>query len=174
MSDAPAPARWLVDNVDLLPAGGRVLDVACGRGRHALWIAERGWDVHAVDRNPEALQSIEQQQREAPRAGRVSTERLDLETGRPSLGHRLYAAVLVFNYLHRPLLPVILDAVADGGVLIYETFTIGQAARGQPKNPAFLLQPGELTQLVAPLRVVRGREGDDDGRLVASVVAVRW
>jgi hypothetical protein len=81
--------------------------------------------------------------------------------------------VIVFNYLHRPLMPAIVEAVAAGGVLIYETFTVAQALRGRPRNPSFLLNPGELPALVQPLRVVRTREGEFEGKCVASVVAMR-
>jgi SAM-dependent methyltransferase len=160
------PAAWLVDNLDLIPRGGRVLDVACGRGRNALFLANSGWNVHAIDRNSALLSQL-------AGAERVTTEVVDLESGTPFLGHRSYDAVIVFNYLHRPLMPAIVDAVADGGVLIYETFTSDQALRGHPKNPAFLLCVGELPALVAPLRVLRSREGDFDDKSIASVVAVR-
>ncbi len=161
------PAAWLVDNLDLLPRGGRVLDVASGTGRNAVFLAERGWIVHAVDRDPDALAALT---RSSPN---VTTRVFDLESGTVDLGHRCYDAVIVFNYLHRPLMPAIIDAVADGGVLIYETFTWRQAERGHPKNLAFLLGDGELPTLVAPLDVVRAREGEFDGKLVASIVAAR-
>ena len=106
--------------------------------------------------------------------GEISTECIDLESaGNPSLGDGLYDAVIVFNYLHRPLMPAIVNAIRPGGVLIYETFTVGQAHRGRPCNPDFLLRDGELPTLVAPLRPLRAREGDYDGKLVASIVAVR-
>jgi SAM-dependent methyltransferase len=141
-----------------------VLDVACGKGRNALFLARSGWSVHAVDRDADALARLDRL---------VTTEVVDLESGTPALGHREYGAVIVFNYLHRPLMPAIVEAVAPGGVLIYETFTAGQRARGHPRNPAFLLREGELPTLVAPLDVVRSREGEFDGKLVASLVAVR-
>ena len=167
------PAAWLVDNLDVIPRGGMVLDVACGSGRHALFLAERGWRVHAVDRDAVALGQV-RQVGQVGRVGEITTECLDLESGNPTLGEGLYDAVIVFNYLHRPLLPAIVNAVRPhGGVLIYETFTIGQADRGRPRNPDFLLRDGELPGLVAPLRVLRAREGDYEGRLVASIVAVR-
>lgn len=159
------PAAWLIDNLDLIPRGGRVLDVASGRGRHARVLAAHGCRVHAIDRDAEALAQI------GPPG--ITTEVLDLESGSPSLGHRCYDAVVVFNYLHRPLMPVIVEAVASGGILIYETFTVAQARRGHPKNPAFLLDDGELPRLVAPLKVLRAREGEFHGSFVASVVAVR-
>ena len=167
------PAAWLVQNSDVIPPGGMVLDVASGSGRHALFLAERGWRVHAVDRDVSALAAIGQVG-QVGQVGEITVERVDLERGDPSLGDGLYDAVIVFNYLHRPLMPKIVNAVRrGGGVLIYETFTVRQAQRGRPRNPDFLLREGELPTLVAPLRVVRTREGDFEGALVASIVAVR-
>lgn len=148
-----------------------MLDVASGRGRHALVLAASGWPVHAIDRDADALAAL----RRAAQAinASLTTECLDLESGTPSLGPALYGAVLVFNYLHRPLMQAIVEAVGPSGVLIYETFTTGQALRGHPRNPAFLLQDGELQRLVQPLEILRSREGEFDGKLVASVVARR-
>jgi SAM-dependent methyltransferase len=167
------PSAWLVENLDLIPPGGAVLDVASGSGRHAVFLAERGWRVHAVDNDAVALALLEQVGR-VRRVGEITTECVDLERGDASFGQGGYDAVIVFNYLHRALMPAIVRAVRPGGgVLVYETFTAGQALRGRPRNPDFLLQEGELPGLVAPLRVIRAREGDFDGRLVASVVAVR-
>jgi SAM-dependent methyltransferase len=158
------PAAWLVANVDLIPKAGTVLDVACGSGRNAIYLATHGYRVRAIDRDAHALASL-------PSA--IETAVVDLERGAVALGSRCYSAVVVFNYLHRPLMPAIVDAVAPGGVLIYETFTTAQAARGRPSNPDFLLRPGELSAAVAPLRVIRSREGDFDGKFVASIVAMR-
>ena len=86
---------------------------------------------------------------------------------------RLYDVVVVVHYLHRALFPALIAALAPGGVLVYETFTVAQAARGRPTNPAFLLEPGELPRLVAPLEIRAAREGDFEGRMVSGVVAVR-
>jgi SAM-dependent methyltransferase len=167
------PAAWLVDNLDVIPPDGVVLDVACGRGRHTLFLAERGWRVHAVDHDAATLGELRRVGKTGL-LGEVTTECLDLERGNPTLGDGLYDAVIVFNYLHRPLMPAIVKAVRPGGgVLIYETFTVEQAARGRPRNPDFLLRDGELPTLVAPLRILRAREGDHEGNLVAAVVAVR-
>jgi SAM-dependent methyltransferase len=163
------PANWLVENLDVIPRGGMVLDVACGSGRHAIFLAERGWRVHAVDRDAVVLGQIGR----VGQVGGITTECIDLESGQPTLGEGLYDAVIVFNYLHRPLMPALVRAVRPGGVLIYETFTVGQAERGRPRNPDFLLRDGELPTLVAPLRVLRAREGDFEGALVASIVAIR-
>jgi SAM-dependent methyltransferase len=171
------PAAWLVANLDVLRPRGRVLDVASGRGRNTMFLLRQGWPVHAVDRDGGALADLVADANSSGQgddlAGLLTTACVDLEGGDVSLGSQCFDAVIVFNYLHRPLMPAIVDAVAPGGVLIYETFTRQQASRGHPRNPAFLLNAGELPALIAPLRVVRGREGDIDGRFVASVVAMR-
>ena len=160
----PDPAVWLVHNLDLIRPGGTVLDVACGTGRNARFLAERGFTVRAIDRDADALESLPPS---------ITTEAIDLESGDVSLGSRLYDAVIVFNYLHRPLMPAIVEAVARGGVLIYETFTAAQATRGRPRNAAFLLQDGELATLVTPLRILRRREGEFEGKFIASIAAMR-
>jgi rhodanese-related sulfurtransferase len=166
---ADGPASWLLENVDLLRPGMRVLDVAAGRGRHSLVFATAGFAVTAIDRDADRLARLAATARSmgAP----IATRALDLETGTPDLGDGVYDLVLVTHYLHRPLMPALVRAVAPGGLLIYETFTRAQAARGRPTNPAFLLEPGELLTLVAPLEVLRSREGEVEGRDVASVVA---
>jgi tellurite methyltransferase len=162
-------ADWLLANMDLIARDRTVLDVASGRGRHALLLASRGWDVHAVDRDPAALATIAERARALGVV--VQTRCLDLEQDDADLGQDRHGTIVVFSYLHRPLFPALVRALTPGGVLLYETFTIGQRARGHPQNPAFLLQPGELAQLVAPLAIVRSREGDYGGKLVASVAA---
>ena len=165
------PSAWLLEHADLLPRGGRVLDVACGRGRHALLMASAGFDVHAIDRNPDAITFVRDM---AERLGlKLRAEVVDLETEPPPALAAAYDAILVFNYLHRPLLPSLREAAAPGGRIFYETFTTRQAERGHPRNPAFLLEDGELAALMAPFTVLRSREGDIDGRFIASIVAER-
>jgi 2-polyprenyl-3-methyl-5-hydroxy-6-metoxy-1,4-benzoquinol methylase len=167
-----APSAWLTGNADLLRRGARILDVACGRGRHALWLAGEGFDVHAIDRNADAIAAL------TATASRLdlhlSCAVVDLETEPPpGLGVDAYDAVIGFNYLHRPLMPRIKDAVKRGGAIFYETFTVRQAERGHPRNPAFLLKDGELAELMTPFAILRSREGDIDGRFIASIVAER-
>jgi tellurite methyltransferase len=164
-----APSPWLLANVDLLRPGGRVLDVACGRGRHALALAAAGFHVHAVDRARVALEDVRERGRQI--GVTLETSEVDLEADVVDLGESAYDAVIVFRFLHRPLFPALRRALRPDGVLVYETFTVGQETRGHPHNPRFHLQPGELLRLVAPLEVVRQREGDFDGDLLASVVA---
>ena len=163
------PSDWLLQNLDLIDRGRPVLDVASGRGRHALWLASRGFTVHAIDRDEEKLAALMAQARGNNLV--LTTAALDLESRTPDLGKERYGTVLVFNYLHRPLFPALIRALQPGGLLLYETFTIGQRERGRPRNPAFLLRDGELQTLVAPLQILRQRAGEVAGALVASVAA---
>ncbi|MGH7187461.1 MAG: class I SAM-dependent methyltransferase [Pseudomonadota bacterium] len=139
-----APSAWVVRWSGLVPAGGRVLDIACGNGRHASFFASRGHPVEAVDRDSALLAQL------AGIAG-ISTRCADLEGGQWPYPGEEFAGIVVANYLYRPLFPHLLAALAAGGVLIYETFAAGNERFGRPSNPAFLLKPGEL------LEVVRGR-----------------
>jgi len=136
--DVDAPSAWVVRHAHLIAAGMRVLDVAAGRGRHARFLARRGALVTAVDRDAGALRAL------AGEPG-VTTCVADLEGGAWPFAGR-FDAIVVANYLHRPLLPVLRDAMAVGGLVVYETFMVGNEAFGRPTNPAFLLAPGELLE----------------------------
>jgi predicted Rossmann fold flavoprotein len=170
---AGEPFVWLTTHRDLLPAGGLALDLACGRGRNALWLAEHGFHVRAVDRNADALRELTEEARRRGVSAQIAVEQVDLESGPPNLPEATFDVIVVSNYLHRPLFPSMLAALRPGGVLVYETFTTAQAARGKPTNPDFLLRPGELRERVASLEMLAEREGVFDGRDVASLVARR-
>jgi len=161
---ALAPSPWIVRFAPLVPAHARVLDLACGTGRHSRLFAARGCRVLAVDRDAVALAAL------AGVAG-VETACVDLETGTWPLAGETFDAVVVANYLHRPLFPFLLASLAADGVLLYETFARGQEAFGRPSNPDFLLEPGELLRAVqGRLRVVACEEGRvDDGARPAVV-----
>lgn len=157
---------------------GAALDLACGRGRHALAAAAAGIDVLAVDRRPELLASLAADAASrALTAGRLRCAALDLEAAaRPALGGAaLFSVVFVFRYLHRPLMPWIEEVLRPGGLLIYETFTTEQRRLGWgPSRDAFLLAPGELPLLFPRLEIesyAEGPSGDpkhpETGRLVA-------
>ncbi|MDN7675914.1 class I SAM-dependent methyltransferase [Burkholderia oklahomensis] len=148
------PSAWVREWSRLVPAGGAVLDVAAGHGRHARWFAERGHPVCALERDPAALASL------GALPG-VAVQAADLEGARwPLADDARFAAVVVTHYLHRPLLPRLVAAVAPGGMLLYETFAQGNQTVGKPSNPAFLLAPGELLDAVrGQLRVVVFEDG---------------
>lgn len=128
-------SSWVQRWSHLVPAGGSVLDVACGQGRHMRWFACLGHAVTGVDRDAEALAGL---------ANIGECVQADIENQPWPLMGRQFDAVLVTNYLWRPLFPTLLASVRPGGVLIYETFAHGQQDIGRPARPAFLLQPGEL------------------------------
>jgi SAM-dependent methyltransferase len=163
-----APSDWLLRWAHLLPAGGTVLDLACGGGRHVRWLADQGFRVTAVDRDAAAVEPLR------PMAEVIVA---DIENGPWPLGVRSFDAVLVTNYLWRPLWPAIGVAVAPGGWLLYETFAIGHERLGRPSRPDFLLQPGELLRVSEQLglHVVAYESGQlaDPPRIVQRVVAQR-
>lgn len=148
------PSPWVVRHAPSIRAGGKVLDLACGSGRHACFLAGLGYSVLAVDRDAEALAAM-------PATPAVITRQLDLEGEDWPLAGQMFDGIVVTNYLWRPRLPDVLALLAPGGVLIYETFMVGNAAYGKPSNPDFLLQAGELRQLAAAagLREVDYAEG---------------
>ena len=149
-----APSAWVVAHAAQLPKSGRVLDLACGSGRHASWLAAQGWSVHAVDRDAEAIAALQNE------AG-ITAEVMDLEGDDWPLAGQAYAGIVVTNYLWRARLPELLALLAPGGVLIYETFMQGNEAYGKPSSPKFLLAPGELRQVcsAAGLRELAFVEG---------------
>jgi SAM-dependent methyltransferase len=166
MHGTGAPSDWLLRWAHLIRPGGRVLDVACGSGRHLRWLRAQGFEVTGVDRDADAL---------APLAALAETVVADLESGPWPLPGRRFDAVLVTNYLWRPLAPALLDAVADGGVYLHETFADGQQTVGRPARAEFLLKGGELLALTQGLRTVAYEDGrlDDPPRFVQRIAAVR-
>ena len=147
---ALAPSPWVQRWSPLVPTGASVLDVACGPGRHLRWFAQRGCRVTGVDRDPAAIASLQG-------VGEVLVA--DIENGPWPWPGRQFDAVVVTNYLWRPLLATLTGSVAPGGVLIYETFALGNETVGKPSNPHFLLRPGELLQAAQGLRVVAYEDG---------------
>jgi SAM-dependent methyltransferase len=135
-----SPSAWVQRWAARICAAGRVLDVACGGGRHARYLAGLGHHVEAVDRDAGALQAL-------AGVANVSTRVADLEGAAWPYAGESFDAVVVTNYLHRPLFPALFAALKPGGVLIYETFALGNERYGRPRNPDFLLQPGELLRL---------------------------
>lgn len=164
-TSAPA-SEWVRRWSHLVPAGARVLDLACGHGRHMQWFAERGHAVLGVDRAADALQS-------AAAFGEVL--QCDLESAPWPLADQQFAAVVVTNYLWRPLFVHIVQSLAPDGVLLYETFAQGNESLGKPANPDFLLTRGELLRACSDLRVVAYEDGflNHPARCVQRIAAAR-
>ncbi|MDH4094588.1 MAG: class I SAM-dependent methyltransferase [Betaproteobacteria bacterium] len=141
-----APSAWVERWAALVPPG-RVLDLACGGGRHSRFFLSRGYEVVGVDREPVSLPG-------------VRFVRADLEDGSPwPLAGERFDGIVVVNYLHRPLFARLIEALAPGGVLLYATFMAGNERFGKPSNPAFLLRPGELWQAFGGLQVIAFEQG---------------
>jgi len=154
MQEAPSP--WVMKFAPLITSGGSVLDLACGSGRHAIWLAGQGYSVDAIDRNTEAVAAM---------TGMPNINILiaDLETADGYELARNYDGVIVSRYLHRPLLKTLGEILKPGGVLIYETFMQGNERYGKPSNPDFLLKPGELQDIYSPLlNIVAFEQGEVD------------
>lgn len=131
-------SEWVARFLPGIPSGGTVLDVACGGGRHLRLAHDAGHPVIGIDRNLEDVADLTQ-------TPGVTLIKADLETGAPfPLAGERFAGVIVTNYLWHPILPDIVRAVAEDGVLLYETFARGHERHGRPVSPDFLLMPNEL------------------------------
>lgn len=148
-----SPSVWVRRFSHLIASGGRVLDVACGGGRHSRYLRDLGLSVVAVDRDTRALQSLRG-------LDRIEPVEADIESGPWPFRDGTFDAVVVTHYLWRPLLPHLVAALRDNGVLIYETFAIGNEKLGRPANPDFLLRRNELLERLMPqLQVVAFEQG---------------
>ena len=164
------PSPWVKRWSHLLAPDATVLDVACGSGRHLAWFAQRGHPVTGVDRD------IALARQQVPGGelvcGDIEGQAWPLQRD----GHlRTFGAVVVTNYLWRPLLDTIVGSVEPGGILLYETFAAGNEALGRPSRPDFLLQPGELLRVCAAMDVVAFEQGclPDPPRIVQRIAAVQ-
>jgi SAM-dependent methyltransferase len=164
------PSPWVRRHAALIRPGGQVLDLACGQGRHARWLAAQGYGVLGVDRDADALAGL---------GPAVAVLQADLEASPWPLADRCFDGIVITNYLWRPLMPAVLAALAPGGVLIHETYAQGQQLIGRPARPDFLLQTGELLRWAVGLRVVAYEDGFEPasgsgpGRYVQRIAAAR-
>lgn len=164
------PSAWVARFAPLIKPGGAVLDLACGSGRHLRWLATQGFALTGVDRDAAAVEPLRD-------VGEIIVA--DIESGPWPLTDRQFDAVVVTNYLWRDLLSTLVASVADGGVLLYETFAAGNETVGKPSSPAFLLRAAELLSAVHGLRVVAFEDGFEPGhdgaaaRFVQRIAAVR-
>ena len=164
------PSPWIVRWSHLVSPGASVLDLACGAGRHLSWFLERGHSVTGIDRDLSQVQDL---------AGKVELVQADIENGPwPLIADgepKQFGAVVVTNYLWRPLLPLILQSLGPNGVLLYETFAMGNETVGRPARPDFLLNQGELLSVGSELHVVAYENGylSAPARFVQRIAAVR-
>lgn len=177
LTDAPplyrntaSPSPWIVGWSHLLPPQATVLDIACGGGRHLAWFAQRGHVVTGIDRDLTPAQK-------ASAPGTLVCADIETQPWPLMLGAQVqsFGAVVVTNYLWRPLLQTMVQSVAPGGVFLYETFAAGNETLGRPARPEFLLQPGELLNVCKDLQVIAYENGFLDGpaRYVQRVAAIR-
>jgi SAM-dependent methyltransferase len=161
-----APSKWVTRWAHLIKPQANVLDLACGYGRHSRYLAGLGHRLLAVDKDSQALASLQ---------GVAELLQADLENQAWPLANRQFDAVIVTQYLWRPLMPLILESLAPHGVLIYETFAQGNETVGKPSRPDFLLRHGELLQLCQGLRIVAYQDGflSDPDHFVQRIVAVK-
>jgi len=166
MHGSENPSPWLTRWAHLIAPRSRILDVACGAGRHMRHVAALGHTAVGVDRNPDAAS-------QAQAYGEVLCA--DIENGPWPFPGQTFGCIVVTNYLWRSLMPVIVQSVAPGGVLIYETFAAGNETVGKPSRPDFLLQPGELLRVTQGMHVVAYEDGFEASpdRFVQRIVAVR-
>ncbi|TFW70372.1 SAM-dependent methyltransferase [Methylotenera oryzisoli] len=139
-----SPSSWIVKFAPLIKSQGLVLDLACGSGRHAKWLAQQGYQVDALDRDPIATSSMQG-------IDGIRIQLTDLETTEPPSFEHSYDGIIVSRYLHRPILTSLATILKPGGILIYETFMRGNERYGKPSNPDFLLMPDELLNTYSPL-----------------------
>ncbi len=165
------PAQFLVDNVDLLPQG-RVLDIAMGSGRNAVYLAKSGFDVDGIDISAEAIDEALKLARD--NGVQIHAQVTDLEKNY-HIPANTYEVILCFNYLQRSLAPEIKCGLKQGGILIFETYIVDQVQFGRPRNPNFLLKYNELLEMFRDFRCLRYREGIMENRkAIASLVAQKW
>ncbi len=152
MLEAPSP--WVIAHAPLIRPGGRVLDLACGSGRHAIWLAQQGYQVDAIDRDALVLAGLAD-------ILNIHVHVADLETNDAYAFTHHYDGIIVSRYLYRPLLKALATILNPNGVLIYETFMLGNERFGKPSNPDFLLLPDELLEVYSPLlKVVAFEQGE--------------
>ncbi len=162
------PAKFLVDNVALLPHG-RVFDIAMGSGKDAIYLAQQGFQVEGVDISEEKVKKALDDARSV--GVTITAAVIDLEKGH-NIAKNSYDVIICFRYLQRSLIPAIKAGIRPGGMIVYETFIVDQAQYGKPTNPDFLLRHNELLHLFADFRCLRYHEGDmGKRRAVAGIIA---
>jgi 2-polyprenyl-3-methyl-5-hydroxy-6-metoxy-1,4-benzoquinol methylase len=167
--DELEPSPFLVENIDLLPRG-RALDIAMGNGRNTIYLAKKGVDAEGVDISGEAVKTALERAKSA--AVSINTKVADIEADDYSIDKNSYDVIICFNYLHRPLITHIKDGLKNGGMVVYQTYTIDQEQFGKPSNPDFLLRHNELLEMFRDFRCLRYYEGiTSNKKATAAIIA---
>ena len=162
------PSQFLVENIDLLPEG-RALDLAMGGGRNAVFLARNGYETEGIDISRKEVDAALELARKSEVDLKAHME--DLE-GDIHFDEASYDVIVCFNFLHRPLIPKIKDALRTGGMIVYETYIVDQARFGKPRNPSHLLERNELLNMFREFRCLRYREGIIENRkALAGIIA---
>lgn len=149
------PSPWVLDHAHLIPAGGQVLDLACGNGRHTRYLHKLGFRVVAADKDLSGVDDL------ATTDG-IELLQADLELEKWPFAAGQFNGIVVTNYLHRPHFPHILESLAENALLIFETFARGNEKFGRPRNPAYLLEPNELLNAFGEsLKVINFAQTED-------------
>jgi tellurite methyltransferase len=168
MNQKDGPARFLVENIDLLP-GGRVLDVAMGDGRNAIFLASKGFNSEGIDLSEENIARAQASARD--NGVTIKARAVDLEKD-PYIQPGAYDVIICFRYLQRSLIPHMKNGLREGGIIVYETYTIDQLQFGKPKNPDFLLGHNELLNMFRDFYCIRYHEGIIyDKKAMAGIIA---
>lgn len=146
-----SPSLWVAKHLSLIRENGSVLDLACGKGRHAIYAAQQGYRVDAIDLDARTVSGLINMEN-------INVYIADLETNHWRPPKPKYDGVIVSRYLYRPLLRTLFEILNAGGVLIYETFMVGNERYGKPSNPDFLLLPNELQEFYTPLLTINAFE----------------
>jgi SAM-dependent methyltransferase len=167
--DNSAPSPFLLENIDLLPRG-RALDIAMGNGRNTIYLAENGFDAEGVDISAESVKSALERAKSA--GVKIKAHIADMEAGNYLIDENTYDVIICFNYLHRPLIPLIKSGLKRRGMIVYQTYTIDQVQFGKPSNPDFLLRHNELLEMFSDFRCLSYYEGIiDNKKAVAAIIA---
>ncbi|MCJ7682934.1 MAG: class I SAM-dependent methyltransferase [Desulfobacteraceae bacterium] len=162
------PSPFLVENIDLLPKG-RALDLAMGGGRNAVYLAKIGYETEGIDISRKEVGAALELARKSGVG--LKTHIQDLE-GNVHFDEASYDVIICFNYLHRPLIPKMKDALRTEGMIVYETYIVDQAQFGRPRNPNHLLERNELLNMFREFRCLRYREGIIENRkALAGIIA---
>jgi SAM-dependent methyltransferase len=164
------PSRWVATHMARIPAGGRVLDLACGSGRHTRLLLDLGFSVLAADIDLTGVADLQNQRG-------IELLETDLEQDEWPLAGERFAGIVVCNYLYRPHLASLADCLEDSGVLLYETFALGNEQYGKPSNPDYLLRPGELLDvfgaLLETIAFEQGLVTEPDAKVVQRLCAAK-